>query len=86
LFSVKRFAVGVPRYFGSAVAAIAASNIAATIAAPKRAGSSVELQTSVTERLERGGLIRETAKENIGNGCGPHFPLWIKVPPKHLSQ
>jgi hypothetical protein len=66
-------------YFGSAAVAIVASNIAVTIAAAKRAGNSGALQTFVTERLWKEGLIRGTAKKPIGNGW-LQFPLWIKVP------
>ena len=64
----------------SAAAVIVASNTAASTAATKRAGSNVELQTSVTEKLLKEGLINETDSEPIGGG-GQHFPLWIKVPP-----
>jgi hypothetical protein len=85
LFFVKEFAVGkgVARYFGSVVVATAASNTAVNIAATKHAESSVELQTSVTGKLRTGGLISRTAREPTANG-GPHFPLWIKLPPKDL--
>jgi len=91
LFSVKELAVGenVAGYFSSAVAVIADSNTATSAAVIKRAGSSVERQTSVTGKLQTGGLIRKTVKENTGNGGGgPHFPLWIRVPliPPSLSR
>jgi hypothetical protein len=81
MFSVKGFAVGknVTPYFGSAAAVIMASNIAVSIAAPKPAVSSVELQTSATERLWKEGLINVTDSELIASVV-PHFPLWIKVP------
>ena len=81
MFSVKGFAAGknVTPYSGSAAAAIMASNIAASIAAPKRAVSSVELQTSATEKLRKEDLINETDNEPIAGGV-QHFPLWIKVP------
>jgi hypothetical protein len=85
MFSVNGFAgrKGVARYFGSAVAAIAASNIAATIAAAKRAGSSVELRTFVIGKLQKGDLINGIASGPIGDGW-QQFPLWIKVPPTNL--
>jgi hypothetical protein len=81
MFSAKGFAVGsnVMRFSGSAAAAITANNIAASIAAPKPAESSVELQTSAIEKLWKEDLINVTGSEPIA--CvGPHFPLWIKVP------
>jgi hypothetical protein len=78
LFSVKGFAgrKGAARYFGFAAVAIAASNIAAIIAAAKRAGSSVGLQTSVIGILRKGGLINGIASRPIGQGW-QQFPLWI---------
>ncbi|MBP7906294.1 MAG: hypothetical protein KA099_13340 [Alphaproteobacteria bacterium] len=53
MFFAKGFAVGtnVTRSSGSAAAAITVSNIAVSVAAPKPAESSVELQTSAIERL-----------------------------------
>jgi hypothetical protein len=50
---VKGFAGGksAARYFGSAVAVTAASDIAATIAVAKRAESSVELRTFVIGKV-----------------------------------
>jgi hypothetical protein len=53
MLSAKGFAAGmdVTPYSGSAAAAITDSNIVANIAAPKRAASSDELQTSATEKL-----------------------------------
>jgi hypothetical protein len=85
LFSVKEFAAGkgVARYFGSVVAAIAASNTAVNIAATKHAESNVEMQTAVTGKLPTAGLISRPARKPIANG-GPHFPLWIKLPHKDL--
>jgi hypothetical protein len=85
MFCVKGFVggAGVDRYSGSAAIAIAASNIAAAIAAAKRAGSNVELQTFVTGRLWKEGLTRGIARKPIDNGW-PQFPLWIKVPPMNL--
>jgi hypothetical protein len=81
MFSAKGFAAGedVTPYFGSAAAAIVASNIAVSIAAPKRAVNSDELQTSATEKLWKEGLINATDSELIASGV-QHFPLWIKVP------
>jgi hypothetical protein len=81
MFSAKGFAVGknVTPYSGSAAAAIMASNIAASIAAPKRAANSDEPQTSATEKLWKEDLINETDSERIADGA-QHFPLWIKVP------
>lgn len=81
MFSAKGFAAGrdVTPYFGSAAAAITASNIAASIAAPKRAVNSDELQTSATEKLQREDLINATDSELIAGGV-QNFPLWIKVP------
>ena len=83
--SVKGFAggKGAARYSGSAVGVIAASNIAATLAAVKHAGSSVELRTSVIGELLKEGLINGTVSRPIGNGW-QHFPLWIKLPPSSL--
>jgi hypothetical protein len=82
MFSAKGFAVGknVTPYSGSAAAAIMASNIVASIAAPKRAVSNVGPQTSATEKLWKEDLINATGNERIAGGV-QHFPLWIKVPP-----
>ena len=81
MFSVKGFAAGtnVTLSSGSAAAAIMASNIAVSIAAPKPAMNSVELQTSVIEKLWKEDLINAIDSEHIASGV-PHFPLWIKVP------
>ncbi len=81
MFSVKGFAAGknVALSSGSAAAAIMASNIAVSIAAPKPAVSSVELQTSATEKLWKESWINATDSERIASGA-QHFPLWIKVP------
>jgi hypothetical protein len=83
--SVKGFAGGgsAARYSGSAVDAIVAINIAATIAVTKRDESSVEPQTSVIGELLKGGLTNGTISGPTGNGW-QHFPLWIKVPPSSL--
>ncbi len=56
-----------------------ASNIVASIAAPKRAVSSVGPQTSATEKLWKEDWINATDSERIASGV-QHFPLWIKVP------
>jgi hypothetical protein len=81
MLSAKGFAAGedVTPYFGSAAAAITASNIVASIAAPKRAVSNVGPQTSATEKLRKGNLINATDSE-LTASVAPHFPLWIKVP------
>jgi hypothetical protein len=81
MFSAKGFAAGedVTPYSGFAAVAIMASNTAANIAAPKRAVSSGEPQTSDTEGLRKEDLINATDSEPIA-GDVPHFPLWIKVP------
>jgi len=81
MFSVKGFAAGknVTPSSGSAAAAIMASNIAVSIAAPKPAVSNVELRTSATERLWKESWINATGSEPIAGG-GQRFPLWIKVP------
>jgi hypothetical protein len=81
MFSAKGFAVGknVTLYSGSAAAAIMASNIAASIAAPKRAVNNIGPQTSATEKLWKEDLINATDSERIAGGA-QHFPLWIKVP------
>jgi len=81
MFSVKGFAAGknVTPSSGSAAAAIMASSIAVSVAAPKPAVSSVELQTSATERLLKENWINATDSELIASGV-QHFPLWIKVP------
>ena len=81
MFSVKGFAVGenVTPSSGFAAAAIMASNIAASIAGPKHAVGSVDLQTSATERLLKEDWTNATDSEPIAS-VGRHFPLWIKVP------
>jgi hypothetical protein len=85
MFSVKGFADGksAARYFGSAVAVTEASNIAATVAAAKRAGSSVELRTVVIGKVPKGDWINGIVNRPIGDGW-QQFPLWIKVPPTSL--
>jgi hypothetical protein len=82
MFSVKGFAgqTGAARYFGFAVPAIAVSNTAATIAAAKRAGSSVELQTFVIGKLRKGDWINGIDSRPIVHGWR-QIPLWIRVPP-----
>jgi hypothetical protein len=84
MFSVKGFAAGknVTPSSGSAGAAIMANSIAVSIAAPKPAVSSVELQTFATEKLWKEGSINETDSELIASVV-QHFPLWIKVPRSH---
>ena len=81
MFSVKGFAVGknVTPSSGSAAAAIMANNIAASIAAPKHAVSSVDLQTSAIVKLWKEDWINATGSEPIAI-VELHFPLWIKVP------
>ena len=81
MFSVKGFAVGknVTPSSGSAAIAIMANNIAASIAAPKHAESSVDLQTSVIERLWKEDWTNATDSALIAI-VELHFPLWIKVP------
>jgi hypothetical protein len=81
MFSVKGFAGGqsAVRYSGFAVPAIAAINIAATLAAAKHGENNAELRTSVIDELLEGGLTSGTASRPIGNGW-QQFPLWIKVP------
>jgi hypothetical protein len=81
MFCAKGFADGkdVTPYSGSVAAAIVASNIVASIAAPKRAASNDEPQTSATEKLRRENLINATGNERIAGG-EQNFPLWIKVP------
>jgi hypothetical protein len=85
MFCVKEFADGtdVGRYFGSVVTAIEVSVIAVTIAAAKRAGSSVGLRTFATENLRKEDLTRKTGSEPIDDGWH-QFALWIKVPLTHL--
>lgn len=84
LFSAKGFVIGkhAERSFGFAVVVIEDSDIAATSAAAKLAGSNVELQTSDTDRLQKGGWIKGTARELIDEGSR-RVPLWIKVPPTY---
>ncbi len=81
MFSVKGFAAGkhVMPSFGSAAAVIVVSNTAVTVAAPKRAVNSVELQTSATEEVQKESWINVTGSEPTA-GVAPHFPLWIRVP------
>jgi glycerol-3-phosphate acyltransferase PlsY len=87
MFCVKGFAggKGVARYFGFAAAVTGASNIAATIAAAKRGGSSVEQQTSVIGKVQRGDLINGIDSRPIGRGW-QQFPLWIIVPKAKLPR
>jgi hypothetical protein len=87
MFSDKGFAdgKGAARSFGSAAAAIEVIVIAVIIAAAKRAGNSVELQTFVTDKPQKEDLIKETAREPIDSGWR-HFPLWIKVPLTYLPH
>ena len=70
MFSAKGFAGGkdAAQSFGSVVAVIVGSDIAATIAAAKPAGSSVERPTVVTGRLRKEGWINGTARESIDKG------------------
>ncbi len=56
-----------------------ASNIAASIAGPKHAGNSVDLQTSAIVKLWKEDWTNATGSEPIV-GVVRHFPLWIKVP------
>jgi hypothetical protein len=56
-----------------------ASSIAVSIAALNPAVSSIELQTSATEKLWKECLINATDSERIAGGV-QRFPLWIKVP------
>jgi hypothetical protein len=81
VFCVKGFAVGsnATLFSGSAAAAITASSIAASAAAPKRVGSSDARQTIVIEKPLKEGLINGIASGRI-DSVWPHFPLWIKVP------
>lgn len=80
MFSAKGFVVGADAtpYSGFAADATAVSNTAVSIAEPRRAVSSDELQTSVTEKLRKESLINVIASEPIAGGV-LHFPLWIKV-------
>jgi len=81
MFSVKSLAAGksATPSSGSAAAAIMASNIAASVAGPKHAASSVELQTSAIVKLRKEDWTNATGSEPIA-GVEQHFPLWIKVP------
>jgi hypothetical protein len=81
MFCAKGFAAGnnVTPFSGSVAAAIMANNIAASTAAPKPVESSVELQTSATEKLWKEDWTNATGNEPIAS-VAPHFPLWIKVP------
>jgi 6-phosphogluconate dehydrogenase len=81
MFFVKGFAVGknVMPSSGFVAAAIMGSNIAANIAEPKHAVSSVERQTSATEKLPKEDWTNAIDSEPIASG-ELHFPLWIKVP------
>jgi hypothetical protein len=81
MFCVKGFADGksAERYFGFAAIVIGAINIAVIDAVKKLAGNNDALQTFVTGKLPKEGLIRETARKPTANDC-LQFPLWIKVP------
>ena len=81
MFSVKGFAAGADatQSSGSAAAAIMASSTVVSIAAPKPAESSVELQTSVIEKLPKEGWINATGSALIVSVV-PNCALWIKVP------
>ena len=87
MFCVKGFADGMSaeRYFGSAAIAIGDINTAAMDAAKKLAVNNGALPTFVTERLSKGDLIRGTVRKPIASDW-LRFPLWIKVPPKHLLR
>jgi len=76
MFCVKGFAVGknVTASFGSAVAAIMASSIAVSIAAPNPAVSSAGQQTSAIERLRKEDLINATGSARIAS-VAQHFPF-----------
>jgi hypothetical protein len=81
MFCVKEFADGknAERCSGFVAIAIAANNIAVIDAVKKLAGDNVALQTFVTEKLTKEGLIRMTARKPTANDW-LQFPLWIKVP------
>jgi hypothetical protein len=81
MFSVRGFAGGrdAARFSGFAADVIAGINIAATIAAGKRDGSSVEPQTFVIGELQKEGLTSGIVNRPIGNAW-LQIPLWIKVP------
>jgi hypothetical protein len=85
LFSVKGFVdgQGAGHYFAFAAAVIVGSNIAATIAAAKRAGRSVEQRTCAIGKLWKGDSINGIVSRPIGHGW-LQFPLWIKVPTIYL--
>jgi len=81
MFSAKGFVIGkgAVQSFGFAVAVIEGSDIVATNVAAKPGANSVELQTSVTGRLRKGGWTKGTARELIDEGSW-RIPLWIKLP------
>jgi hypothetical protein len=85
IFSVKGFAGGrnAARYSGSAAAVTGAISIAATVAATKRAGSSVERRTVVIAKLQKGGWTSGIVSGLIGAGW-LQPPLWIKVPSRNV--
>ena len=56
-----------------------ASNIVVSIAGPKHAASSVDLQTSAIVKLWKEDWTNATDSEPIAS-VDLHFPLWIKVP------
>jgi hypothetical protein len=64
---------------------IGASNIAATDAAIKPAGSSAELPTVVIATAPKADWINGIVSGPIASGWR-QFPLWIKVPPRNLLQ
>ena len=69
MFYVKDFVVGinVTPSSGSAATAIMASNIAVSVAEPKHAVSSVDLQTSATEKLPKEDWTNATDSEPIAS-------------------
>ena len=81
MFCAKEFADGINAdpCFASAADAIGAINTAAINVVKRPAGNKGAQQTSVTEKLSKQSLIKETDKGLIACG-GLQFPLWIKVP------
>jgi hypothetical protein len=84
MFCVKEFADGTNAGRCSAFAAdvIGAINTAAINAVKRPAGNKGEQRTSVTEKLSKQSLIKETDKGLIVSG-DLYFSLWIKVPLQH---
>jgi hypothetical protein len=84
MFCAKEFADGTNagRCFAFAADATGAINTAAIHAVKKRAGNKGAQQISVTEKLSKQSLIKETDKGLIVSD-DLHFPLWIKVPLPH---